>query len=378
METKEEDASEIRENGLTNETSAIRSRPSSGRDASSSRETMPMPSLFEGALVKYPGSPRRRRTAALFKGRLAELLSLNDFTYSEIWRAAAIEAVATGGLVFTSVTGTIACLEGGFARPSQAIGLLHVAILAFFILASAPASGGHLNPSITLATMLTGLTSLPRGVLYILAQSLGATAGAATVNGIISAQKADKYQLAGCLLRQTLPTATTAASAGATTTTTTTATTLTTTGLSASAGLLSEFAFTLVNLFLAFGIALNPKQQQVFGPIVAPVMIGGVLGLLIFISGLLMGPGYVGAGMNPARCFGPAVVHGGDLWDDNWVFWVGPFLACVAQAVIYNVIPPDHGHVYASGTDIFRLFRTRSTRNPSTPKDDDGDPENNL
>ncbi|KAI8568077.1 hypothetical protein RHMOL_Rhmol02G0169300 [Rhododendron molle] len=33
------------------------------------------------------------------------------------------------------------------------------------------------------------------------------------------------------------------------------------------------------------------------------------------------------AGINPARCFGPAVVRGGHLWDGHWIFWVGPTLA---------------------------------------------------
>ncbi|EEF28782.1 aquaporin transporter, putative, partial [Ricinus communis] len=37
-----------------------------------------------------------------------------------------------------------------------------------------------------------------------------------------------------------------------------------------------------------------------------------------------------GAGINPARCFGPAIVRGDHLWNGHWVFWVGPFIACVA------------------------------------------------
>jgi hypothetical protein len=46
-----------------------------------------------------------------------------------------------------------------------------------FIFAASPASGGHLNPTITLATFFAGLCTLPRAVLYIVAQCAGAIVG---------------------------------------------------------------------------------------------------------------------------------------------------------------------------------------------------------
>lgn len=52
--------------------------------------------------------------------------------------------------------------------------LLNFVGLSLFIMAAAPASGGHLNPSITMATFFAGLSTLPRSVLYIIAQTLGA------------------------------------------------------------------------------------------------------------------------------------------------------------------------------------------------------------
>ncbi|KAG5539368.1 hypothetical protein RHGRI_019798 [Rhododendron griersonianum] len=57
-------------------------------------------------------------------------------------------------------------------------------------------------------------------------------------------------------------------------------------------------------------------------------IVGLVLGHLVFISTTVTAAkGYGGAGINPARCFGPAVVRGGHLWDGHWIFWVGPTLA---------------------------------------------------
>jgi glycerol uptake facilitator-like aquaporin len=43
------------------------------------------------------------------------------------------------------------------------VGISNVFLLALFIFAASPASGGHLNPLITFATMLVGLTQVSRG-----------------------------------------------------------------------------------------------------------------------------------------------------------------------------------------------------------------------
>lgn len=55
--------------------------------------------------------------------------------------------------------------------------LLNYVSLTLFIFAAAPASGGHLNPAITLATFFAGLSTLPRTILYVVAQSAGAIIG---------------------------------------------------------------------------------------------------------------------------------------------------------------------------------------------------------
>lgn len=50
--------------------------------------------------------------------------------------------------------------------------------LPLYIFAAAPASGGHLNPMITMATFATRLSTFPRTVVYVVAQIVGATIGA--------------------------------------------------------------------------------------------------------------------------------------------------------------------------------------------------------
>ena len=58
--------------------------------------------------------------------------------------------------------------------------------------------------------------------------------------------------------------------------------------------------------FIAFGVALDPRQQELFGIFAGPFAVGCALGLTSFASAGLV-KGYNGTGMNPARCFAFAV-----------------------------------------------------------------------
>lgn len=73
--------------------------------------------------------------------------------------------MATGLLCYLS--GLIDVTVAGFGTLQAAgyIGISNVFLLTLFIMAAGPGSGGHVNPTITFATMVTGLTSFPRGEL---------------------------------------------------------------------------------------------------------------------------------------------------------------------------------------------------------------------
>lgn len=49
-----------------------------------------------------------------------------------------------------------------------------------------------------------------------------------------------------------------------------------------------------IMLFISFGVGLDPRQSQVFGPALGPILIGFALGLLTFTTGI-MRTGYTGA-----------------------------------------------------------------------------------
>lgn len=72
---------------------------------------------------------------------------------------------------------------GSFQSTSSqlAINVGHAALLwvmiSVLIFSFGPASGGHLNPFITILTFFAGLCTLPRMVYYIIGQLVGALAG---------------------------------------------------------------------------------------------------------------------------------------------------------------------------------------------------------
>lgn len=79
-----------------------------------------------------------------------------------------------------------------------------------------------------------------------------------------------------------------------------------------------EFSASLALLFLAFGVGLDPKQHAVIPPSLTPFLVGLALGVLSWSTGYAR-YGYGGASMNPARCFGVFVGSYFPGW--HWYQW---------------------------------------------------------
>lgn len=90
-----------------------------------------------------------------------------------------IEGFASCLLVFASgaASSGLATSNASTLAISAYAALTNAVSLSLFVFAAAPASGGHLNPSITMATFFAGLSTLPRSVVYIAAQCTGAIVG---------------------------------------------------------------------------------------------------------------------------------------------------------------------------------------------------------
>lgn len=187
-------------------------------------------------------------------------------------------------------------------------GVTDAILLALLIYCFGAASGAHLNPLITVGTFFARLTSLPRMVLYVGFQLAGATLAGLLIRASISTRD---FKVGGCFLYTSMVTI--------------------------SSAFTVEFVACVIMLFLAFGVGLDPRQKEIFGPALAPILVGLSSGTMIF-STAFSRPGYGGASMNPARCFGVFVGSHFPGW--HWIHWVAPLAASMFHGVIYYIAPP--------------------------------------
>ncbi|KAL9231820.1 hypothetical protein vseg_006990 [Gypsophila vaccaria] len=258
--------------------------------------------------------------------KFAHRLGTEELFSFQVWRASIAELLGTAILVFMIDTIVISSFETTTTTPNIILSCFIALIITILLLATAPISGGHINPAITLSAAFVGLISFSRAVVYILAQCIGGVLGALALEAVVSKSITSTYSLGGCTLNVIAP-----GPNGPTTF-----------GLDMGQGLGLEIICTFVFLFPVW-IAFDHRQAKALGPVVVCSIVGIVIGVLVFVSTTVTTKrGYSGAGMNPARCIGPAIVRGGHLWTGHWVFWVGPLIACVVFYVYTLVIPKEH------------------------------------
>eukprot|EP00899_Mesostigma_viride_P024674 jgi/Mesvir1/5391/Mv15466-RA.1 len=224
--------------------------------------------------------------AGLARPLLAEMAGTAYLTFGVAVVAEAARAFAGGAVVRTLV-----------------VALGHLLLVPLLVYATGPVSGGHLNPMVTLAAVFRGLITLPRGLFYIAAQTVGGVLGAAAI-----------YLLTGVTGLGVVSVA----------------------AVPTGVALLAE---TLFSFFMLAGIdvvAADPTKGKTFGPVLAPIMVGLVVALTVFLSGAFL-PGYPGAAANPARAFGPSFLAGGAAMRNHWVQWLGPLLAAQMLALAYRL-----------------------------------------
>ncbi|XP_022876756.1 aquaporin AQPAn.G-like [Olea europaea var. sylvestris] len=274
---------------------------------------------------------------------LSELLGLDDFLSSDVWRASVGELVGTAVLVFMLDTIVISTIESDIKIPNLVLSILAAIIIAILLLAVHPVSGGHINPVISFSAALVGLISMSKAFIYIVAQCLGAVLGALALKAVVSSTTEETFSLGGCTLTVIAPGLNGPA----------------TVGLETVQAFWLEIFCTFVFLFASIWMAYDPRQAKELGHVLIFSIVGVVLGLLVFISTTVTAKkGYAGAGMNPARCFGPAIVRGGHLWNVYWVFWAGPTIACVAFYLYTQIIPCQHHRSkYSYDHDFYNVVK---------------------
>lgn len=216
--------------------------------------------------VTGPGAVFDRKYLAEFAGTLALVF-------------VGCASIALGGLSPASPAGPL--LIG------SAFGLTIAAV--FYSIGAA--SGAHLNPAVTVAMCVAGRMDVPDALGYIVAQLLGAIAGAALLFLILSVRT------------QTGP-----------------ITNLGQTTIGAygqNAAIITEFLATLLFVSVILGVTASRTATALAGIIIGFTLIALHLAF-ITVSG---------TSVNPARSLGPAVFVGGNALNQLWLYLVVPTIA---------------------------------------------------
>ncbi|HWG57223.1 MAG TPA: aquaporin, partial [Gaiellaceae bacterium] len=173
----------------------------------------------------------------------------------------------------------------------------HGLVIAVMASAVGHISGGHFNPVVTVAFLITRRMAVTLAGVYLAAQVAAAILAALALRAVFPEE---------AQLESGVPTVNDAIGAGS--------------------AVLAEAILTFFLVWVIFATAADPRGAF---KSIAGLAIGFTITLDILAGGPL-----TGAAMNPARWLGPALVE--SRWDDAWVYVVGPLLGASAAALLYD------------------------------------------
>lgn len=173
---------------------------------------------------------------------------------------------------------------------SLAFGLVIVA-MAYSI---GNVSGCHINPAVSLGFVISGKMSLCEFAKYVVAQVLGALAGSGILAFCLestSALGANDFTKCGIAL-------------------------------------VIEIVLTFIFVTTILGVTDKKENSSVSG-----IVIGLTLTLVH-----LFGINFTGTSVNPARSLAPALLQGGEVLANVWVFIIGPFIGSTLAGLFYKYV----------------------------------------
>jgi glycerol uptake facilitator len=183
------------------------------------------------------------------------------------------------------------------------VGLVHTFVLFGLIQTLAVISGAHFNPAITVAMTALRQIKPPDAAIYIIAQLGGAVAGALLTKLLLENEgQAVNYGATTVSQRilegDILP------------------------------GMVAEALGTFFLVWVIVGVAVNPRATTEW----AALAIGAALGMAVMVIAPL-----TGAGLNPARSFGPAIVSGEWGGADTFllVYVLAPIIGALVAGLLY-------------------------------------------
>jgi aquaporin Z len=220
----------------------------------------------------------------------------------KLLRPLAAEFIGTLLFVFLGAGSVVAFVANGPTTGSigpVGVALAHGVGMAVIVSMTMNISGGHINPAVTFGLWIADRMPGKLVWQYILAQVLGAVAGAALVKAVLP-RMAVGVALVG------------------------------TPRLASEVGFMQgvwiEALLTFFLVSAVFGTAVSSE---------APKIGGFGIGLAIFVAALVAGS-FTGAVMNPARAIGPALVAW--QWNAHAVYWIGPLIGAGVAGALWKAV----------------------------------------
>ncbi len=162
-------------------------------------------------------------------------------------------------------------------------------------------SGCHINPAVSLGILVAGKMSVKDFIGYVIAQVIGAIAGAGLLSVFVGSTATlgeNGYGAASAL------------------------------GISAGIAFLVEVVLTFVFVLLILGVTSKPEYSSVAGLVI------GLTLVLIHILGIP----FTGTSVNPARSLGPALFVGGTALSQVWLFIAAPLVGAAVAALVHRYV----------------------------------------
>ena len=200
-------------------------------------------------------------------------------------------ACGTAAMVGCSTTS----FDAAYILTALAFGLVIVA-MAYSI---GNISGCHINPAVSIAMLVSKKMSVKDFIGYVIAQFLGAIAGAGVLMALIGTERGlgANGLFEGSIIKS----------------------------------LIIEIILTFVFVIAILGVTSKVENGRVAGLVI------GLTLTLVHIFGIA----FTGTSVNPARSFGPALFVGGDALANVWVFIVAPLIGGVLAAVVYKFLDSE-------------------------------------
>jgi glycerol uptake facilitator protein len=207
---------------------------------------------------------------------------------------------------------------GTFFQDFAVIGLVHVLALFFLIQTLAVMSGAHFNPAVTVAMTVVRQIKAIDSAIYILMQLAGATLGALVAKLLVGQNDASETFGAVAYNETRLD--------------------------NTVEGMGLEALGTFFLVWAIMGVAVNPSAVKDWSGLV----IGGTLGFAVMIVAPL-----TGAGFNPARALGPAIVA--NEFDElgRWLllYVLSPLVGALVAVFLYSWLMVTEGKKGRGGAE---------------------------